>query len=810
MAIKDNFKQSHFVLYELQLPYHTVCTPVEGVNEAWHTPLTCTEPVSDATYSLWFTRNTSPIMSPPSQSIGIKSRLNSSVFRVVQNGSEATPRLNVAEGMASRGKMSVTMSDFDGDPGPINFSDAGTFFGKLLARNVLDGKKIISHYYSITPESATPIEVGSSTHFIESSSLTGGRFSLQAKDALKDLEAFSQQFPIPTEIELVGDITADTTTVTVTDGSKVSIDDVIIIDKEFIKVQSIAGNVLTTCTRGSTLVADDLVTVISKTEKEAHADDSAVQICYVMSKTFLPDALKDIFKAVGLEAYIPTVPDQWFDEINEWNSIANLYGVFHKPEKAVDLINRLLTAYMVDMWLDQPTQKAIVNVSSAWKYGERIIEEGNDLHDLKTSTQANTRFSRAYIYNKKYYQAEPDDSVNYSRLTLYKDLATETSDLYGSIKVKEFEPSNFITKDSAFSLVSRYVERFAKTPQLFSFKMEERKLAGLAIGDVVSIVTRDTQSAAGSYLTAKSRAQLIEIKPGLNSVGRIYDVKALSYIPSLIGVGSDQILKFITGSDNALPSLFVIAGTPNIRVDATFIFDGATIGSESTDSASIRAGGFIAGSTIKLIFTNNSKISARGGDGGDAYVDSSINFTGGTAGNGANGGAVYQSGGVITSIYLNYGVVDSYSTAAELYAPGGGGGGASAYRYEEDPYRAYGAAASGSGGSGIPSGGAGVATTFKGVAEQGFDGSFEFGGASKAATMNYGVRYISAIGGAGGGSSSGGAGTKASSEASVLVSGSGGLAGGAIKGTGVTIYNLAASSDKFKPGNSDAFTLITV
>ena len=69
MAIKDNFKQSHFVLYELQLPYCTVCTPIEGVNDAWHTPVTCDE-VSDDTYSLWFTSNKAPIMAPPSPSIG--------------------------------------------------------------------------------------------------------------------------------------------------------------------------------------------------------------------------------------------------------------------------------------------------------------------------------------------------------------------------------------------------------------------------------------------------------------------------------------------------------------------------------------------------------------------------------------------------------------------------------------------------------------------------------------------------------------------------------------------------------------------
>ena len=138
----------YIVIYELQLPYCTVCTPVDGLNSAWHTPVTCEES-SDATYSLWFTKNSSPIMAPPSTSINIQSKLNSSVWRTVTSGGETTSTIKPGEGMASRGTMSITMTDFEGDPGPINFSESGTFFGKLKARNVLDGKKIISHYYSI-------------------------------------------------------------------------------------------------------------------------------------------------------------------------------------------------------------------------------------------------------------------------------------------------------------------------------------------------------------------------------------------------------------------------------------------------------------------------------------------------------------------------------------------------------------------------------------------------------------------------------------------------------------------------------------
>ncbi len=825
--LKTNFKQQHFVLYELVLPYCSVCTPEDGLSEAWHTPITCVES-SDEEYSLWFTDNSAPIMAPPATSINIQSRLNSSVWRVVANASEATPRLKPGEGMASRGTMSVSLNDFEGDPGPINFSEDGTFFGKLNARNVLDGKKIISHRYSITSDQSSPELVSQSTHYIEEATLTGGKFTIKAKDALKDLEAFSQKFPAPTEATLTADINASTTTIPVDKGSLFTAEDVIIIDKELMRIQSISANDLTVYARGSEYQAIDLATIY-KTEAKEHTADSTVQICYVMSKRFLSGVLKDVFDAVGLGAYVDEI--QWAAEITEWNSNAFLYGVFHEPTSADDIINHLLTDYMIDLWLDQETQKAKVSATTAWKESIRTIVEGNDLSNLKTSTRANTRFSRAYIYNDKDYQAENDDTTNYSRLTLYKDTATETADLYGSVKVKEFDPSPFITPDSAFILVSRYVQRFARTPEQLTFKMEERKLAGSNLGDVVDIVTRDSQTPSGEFLQARVRAQLIEIKPNFNEVGRTYNVTALSYVP-LIATGGDLVI-FISGAVFDV-NLYARAGGPPDAINITFVFDGATVGSTANSVPAIKAGAFDPASNIKLIFTNGSKVSAIGGRGGDAYVraknQTAIDATTTSA---ADGGDIYQSDGIASEVYLNYGTVDTYVTDCDFLAAGGGGASASAatVTVSQANTATSGAASGGGGGSGIPGGSAGVATmtsdsSGNAVINSGGNGSFTSAGAggysvSTTSKQSPSQPYYpttsrsTADAGNGGLYVDGGTGLADNEalEGSVLLSensvGAAGLAGGAIKGANVVVYNLAASASRFKAGNSDSFTLIT-
>jgi hypothetical protein len=102
-----------------------------------------------------------------------------------------------------------------------------------------------------------------------------------------------------------------------------------------------------------------------------------------------------------------------------------------------------------------------------------------------------------------------------------------------------------------------------------------------------------------------------------------------------------------------------------------------------------------------------------------------------------------------------------------------------------------------------------------------FDGSFANGGSSVSVTAtdigSFGtnVEALSVCGG--GGFSLNG---NIASFTPLLVSGTSfyhidsignvGLAGGAIKGSNVTVYNLAADSSKFRVGNSDSFTLITV
>jgi len=787
MAINTSFRQQHFVVYEIILPYCTVCTPMEGVTGSWHTPLTCEES-SDSEYRLWIASSDAPtVLSQPQPSINIKSQLNSKIFRCVTNSSESTSKLKGGEGLASRGTMSISCTDFDGDPGPINFSDQGTFFGKLRARNVLQGKKVITHKYTIAGSAGQEVieEIGTSTHFITNTELSNGVFKLQAKDALKDVESFSQKFPEPSDITITADIDTSTTVIPVSETTGIIAGSVIRIDDELMYVNSIGANQLNVATRGTTITNPD-GTVVYKTNVSDHSTDSTVQPSYIMSKTPLWDVLRDVYTALGLTDYIDYA--QWQSEIQEWNADAFLYGVFSKPEEGSRLIDRLLGAYLIDMWLDQSSQKIKVSAVTAWKESIRILQEGNDISGLTITESEDSRFSRAYMYNKKEFKAENDDVINYSKLTIATDVAVESDDFYGSIKVKEFDSNDFISTNSAQTTVARYIQRFSRAPKNIKFTMEERKLGNTSISDIVDIVSRDSQSPSGQILEARDRAQIIRIQPDFNKIGRQYKVEALSYVPLIASNPGDELVIELSGSLFDV-NLFARAGAPNVPINVTFIFNGCTLGSTAFNVPSVRAGSFEAGSRIKIICTNNTKWSAKGGENYSYTFDGSRVIRTGESNNGADS---YQSDGIETEIYLNYGIVSGYDTSCEMYASGGAGGYGSLFQ-GEGPFYPNGA------GSGISPG---SGSEFSSLADPssnatGGDGSFNFGGSGNS-------RGVSGVIAGNGGFSVDG--TNPSGIAFIFDERT--LAGGAIKNTNVTVYNLASESSKFRQGRSDSFTLI--
>lgn len=763
MEYLDDYSQIQFEIIELIIPYNTVCTPIANVNEAWHTPTLCEEE-SDAVYSLFFCKNNAPIIVPPHQAIEGKSVLNSLINRNVTSLSLSTTKLKAGEGLASRGTMSFSCQDKKGDPGPVLFTDEGTFFGKLLARNILDGKKVITHYYAVG-RSGLAQKVNQTTHFVTSATLSDGVFTCTAKDALKDLEAFSQQFPIAGEVTLTSDIDVTTTTIPVSDSSSFAINDRFKIDKEIFWIESVSEGSLTVKPRGTGLTNGERI--IYKTKFDEHSKDATLQPCYLMNETPLADVLADVFDAVGLIDFADY--DQWNNEITQWDGDAKLYGLMCEPDDASNVIDGLLGAFLVDMWLEQSIQKAQVATNTAWKTPRYTFEEGNDVQNYKVSTSDNTRFSRARILVGKEYQAENDDKNNYSRNIGSSNIESEHPDFYGSVKLKEFDPNPIISGDSALRLTARYTQRYSETPRKVTLDIEERKVKDLKVGQVIDIISRDKQSPSGSSLTQNDRIQILQLQPTFD-VGRKHKLTGLAYIPLFAANTDEEQYVTLTGSIRSINLATYVAAPTNTPLNYTFIFDGCDIGSAEEAGSwlpAIRAGAWHPDSRVRIICINDCKWSAKGGDFSKLMSTSA-----------GDGGVSFKNDDITCELYINY-TVESYIANSFLFSAGGGGG--SSFNFEGIIF------AAGGGGSGLPGGVGG--TGFSGTSN---DGSFYTGGyGSDAGVFNPGD-----------GGDAGNNGQNSTSTNQDPINTNGGLAGFAIDGTAdkVTVYNT--EPDKFKAGRS--------
>lgn len=833
MAYLNDFEQSHYAIYELVLPYCTVCTPRENIDGTWHTPPMCVES-SDAEYSLFFTKNNAPFSAPPSQSIGIKSKLNSTIWRCVSGASVTTSKAK-AGGLASRGTMSLTCTDIVGDPGPIEFTGEGTLFGKLMARNILEGKKIITHYYSIGRDEVTPVEVRTETHYVTNATLSAGVFTLNAKDALKDLEAFSQQFPTPGEVTLTADIDDSQVAFDISDATDFPANTYFRMGSELFRVDSVAGNTVTVDARGHTRTSSIDGRVLYKSNKESHDAESTLQPCRLLDGEPLADTLQAIFNEVGLQDFVNYT--QWNDDITQWDGDALLWGIMSEPEDASDLIDDLLEVFLVDMWLDQTTQKAFISTNSNWKQPEVSFIEGTDVQNYKVTTRDNTRFSRAYILAGKAYQADNDDNTNYSRLISSTDVESETSDFYGSVKLKEFDPVQWISGDSATRLTSRYIQRYSDTPREVTFDIEERKIQGITIGSVIEVVSIDKQSPSGATLTSNDRVQILKLQPNLNGVGRKYTATALAYTPLFATDPNEEQFVTLTGSIRSINLATYVGAPTNIPLNYTFIFDGCEIGSaeeSSTWLASVRAGAWHPSSRIRIVCINNTKWSAKGGDGA-SIANNILQFV---ITQPTDGASSYESNGIATEVYLNYGNFLGYDTSSLLFASGAGGGGSGAYAIalkgtgpgQTEVRSSTLSIASGGGGNGIPVGIAGVITEnfpsgygFEKSIKTADDGAFDFGGESfdAFATLSISDGTLTSTATTSATPSDGGLAsdsTLPTSTASadgdnteVTANSNSALAGYSFVGGGITVYNLSSESAKFKPGRSVAgvdYTLI--
>lgn len=733
--------QEHFYIIEIDLPIITgKCELTAGV-EGYGTPLTC--PIQDGTSATEI--KTYRFCTPNTPIVAI-----SPLYRHVTNVAETTTELQVAVGLAIRGKVSISFEDFTGlDPNEeraagIAAKDNGTYLGKFKVRNIFEGREIRVIKYRKSPTLDIATDGQTSYYTVRKFSSGGtGKYRLDCVDELARIEFDQAQIPPEQESFLrldIDDVTMSIPVDSVTDWNQKPTPYVVRLGDEYMTVLSVSNNQTATAslnvkTRGSVVGAPEFTNTLTRTVKEDHSSGDDVYICITFDNENIATALETLLLSVEVPSSIIPIAD-WLSEVAEWHPNDKVNCIYDESIAADKSIIRILEPFLMQMWFDTIDREIKLKAISPWVVSSADATEGKeiDFDTLTIKDDENLRYSRAFISYDKPFLANNDDAQSYKKTSIAIRPELETVEFYGTKpKSKKFNSSTLINKDAADLLTSRYIQSFGFTPQLYGWMTQERNL-NFKIGDVVNVSSPRIQGADGLPST-NTRAQILSIQPRFTKFGREYEVKSLEYQPA---ISSGSVFTINNGTEL---NLFIFAGAPSSVVDLTFIFDVGVFRSTDVSLPAVKAGGFAVGSKIIIILRNGANWSAKGGQGGfgrnmlwDGETNSWILFG---VGNGEDAGIVYDAQGIDTDIYLSGADPESGTASGFLRAPSGGGGGFLG-TFTVGVENSATAGDSGDGGDGINPGDAGVAGVILGTTAS-TDGTTGSNGKDDGSGSGFGV-----------------------------------------------------------------------
>ena len=791
-STRSQYTQEHFEVLEIDLPVITgTCTL--GAANGFGTPLTCDQSWASEYKTYKFTNENAPLLP------------ESIVYRtIIGNGIRENPtELKPGSGLSARGSMSITMTDFIGDPNEGTagvtsiVKSQGTFFGKLNARQIMENKRVRLKLYRVEADGTIDLAGGAETHYYITESLksnNNGTWTLQCKDVLSLANLNEKTWPPTLGGNLRLDIDDSVTSIPVDGSTDYSGVFAIRVSDEFMRVTAVTGNLtgtasLTVAARGSVISAPVSNVILTRAFADSHSAGDEVFSCVLSDNETIDSLLTRILVDSDFDvALIPATA--WAAEVAEWHAFDKINTLHSDPEDVNDVLSRILTGFLMDLWFDQIDNLAKLSAISVWKTSSAVLTEGReiDAYTLKDTAIDSLRASRALVVYDKKNLSDNDDVSSFKRAAQFSDNQVISEALYKEHKDKLFDNNVLIGSNAADLLVQRWVSRFKFGGREKKWITQERFLV-FKTGDVIDLDSISIQSASG-LPSGDERVQITKITPKYTKDGRVYDCTAMSY-EAAFNNNSEIVL------DNPLSSVnfYVLAGAPSQAVTITFVLNNT----HSSGDVSMSAGAFPSGSKIILILAGGFDGQASGGIGGQGeglFYEAEISewITGGTTPGNA-GGIVYDAQGIETDIYFSGTTPSVAFPTADGYirAPGGGGGAGAAVGVGTNNSTGYAGHGGGGGAGRLPgAGGAG--------------GAAENFGSSNGVDGNTGVSGDT-VGGGGIGGSSANAPT-AGTAGDWGLSGSaantaGGAAGSGIKDSGATVTLFGENAIRYINGNGD-------
>ncbi len=414
----------------------------------------------------------------------------------------AAEEVRVGRGLGFFGQATIDLIDFADDDrredpfyGDTSRDDvdhaAGTYFGKLMARNpwwtgrklrVIEGwttdgvwheRDSITHHYLIRDVQGP----------------TNGRFSITAAGPLQLLNLSDIEAPAPSEGVLELDITALAAAARIAD--PVIAEDypgtgLVRIGDEVIQFIRTGQDLALTRHRLGT-VADD------------HTAGDSVQLCLQYIDTPVSDIIADLLTTYGGVDPALLALDEWAEEQATWLNLYILGGVVSQPTKVLDLVQELLEASACVLWWDDArgqvrlrAQRPAVATRGTWGDRFHLLAPPAVKRDLSE------RVSRTdVLIDLRAAHKDPKDSSSY-RVRLIGIAQGEEATQHKDSKVRLIATRWIAVGQIALAARAS----FQVTSQLRDGRQTivvevAAKDAARQIGDVIDIVSRDIVDRSG-------------------------------------------------------------------------------------------------------------------------------------------------------------------------------------------------------------------------------------------------------------------------------------------------------------------------
>jgi hypothetical protein len=416
--------------------------------------------------------------------------------------------VRIGRGLGYFGSATITLTDFvdndarEEDPFATDASrtgldlTAGTFFGKLMARNPWWENRpvrIIEGWATDGVWHASDTLV----HYFRVRDIQGpndGKVTLTAVGPLQLLGLTDAEAPKASSGVLAADITDVATSATLSSDAAAEYP-----ASGFARI----GDEIVSFTRSGSALT--LTRGQKRTTAESHNQDDAVQVCLVYSSTPLVEIIEDLLTTYG--GVDPALLDTagWATEQADYLTLYDLSGTVSAPAKVLDLVQELLEASGSILWWDDQT--GLVKFKAV-RPSVLAVDTWTDAFHLLSRPSSRTdpaeRVSRCDVAIDLRDPTKDAKDVSSYRVRVVGLPQGEEATQYGSPKVRLIASRWLAANQQSLALRASWLVTSQLRDGRRTVTVEvSAKDATVQIGDVVALRSRDIVDRSGQIQTVR-------------------------------------------------------------------------------------------------------------------------------------------------------------------------------------------------------------------------------------------------------------------------------------------------------------------